>query len=143
MIIIKVLKADDLERIELQKEQIYMQNILNKNYNLFLSQEFSFTIFNENKQILACAGLVHEDINRAYAWILLSKYVRYELISFHRKIKDFLALASYKRIETLAISNFPAGIRWLKLLNFYHEGQLKHFYDYGQHAELFAKYNNI
>ncbi len=130
-----------LEQIDLQEKQLYMKQYFSEQYKNMLVNNLSFTAISEDR-IIAISGLVEQAPNRAWAWILLSKDSGKFLYGLHKKILSFLRLAPYLRIETIAESDFTQANRWLELLNFSYEGQLKHFHSKNNHVKLYALYNH-
>lgn len=132
-----------LTQLSLQSWQQHMQRYFTWSYSKALAEEFSFTAVDTLGNVVGCAGLVHEDTTRAYAWVLLAERSQMKLLFFHRHIQKMLKLSHYTRIETVVESNFPQGLRWMKLLGFTCEGEMQHFFGANQHAKLYAYFPHL
>jgi hypothetical protein len=132
-----------LTHLTLQTAQAAMQPYFTTAYKEVLHNELSFTAIDDKGAIIGCAGLVKEDKTRAYAWVLLGKNSASKLFFFHKKIQSLLDLSHYDRIETIVESHFTQGQRWMKLLNFEYEGEMKHFFGMDHHVKLYAYFPKL
>lgn len=85
----------------------------------------AFAAVAEDGRVLAMAGVVpqwpeHEDA-RAIAWAMVGFDAGPAMRRIHRAVVDFLARATYRRIEAHVHADFPAAIRWIEMLGFRRE----------------------
>lgn len=72
----------------------------------------------DERECLACAGLVELSPHRAYAFALLSANVGPHLLALTRAIHFRLDRAPFARIEMAVDHNFAAGCKWARMLGF-------------------------
>lgn len=103
---------------------------------------YSFTGFNEAREILGCFGLNHLWDDRAEAWAFFNLNCKKDFLSIHNAVKRFLEICPYRRVEAVVDCNFSAGHRWVKCLGFTLEAPcMKHYIIDGRDASLYARIN--
>jgi hypothetical protein len=89
--------------------------------------------------ILLCGGVIPESVGMGRLWALLSEDAGAHFVALHRAVGRFIETQSFRRIETTAETGFPQGCRWLKLLGFEYEGDMKGYGPGGETHMRFAK----
>lgn len=72
----------------------------------------------EDGACVGSAGIIEVWHHRAAAWCLMSDACGAHMIEITRLAKEALDLHPAARIEMLVFADFPAGIRWAKMLGF-------------------------
>lgn len=72
----------------------------------------------ENGVCIGCAGILELWQDRASAWCLMSEACGKHLLEITRVIREALDLHPARRIEMTVLADFPAGIRWARMLGF-------------------------
>lgn len=91
-----------------------------------------------NTEVLVCYGIQQLWQGRGMVWALLSKNAGRYMRQITWMAKAYLQSAELPRIEAYVLSDFKAGLQWVRLLNFKHEGHMDAFFENGQAAEMYA-----
>lgn len=97
----------------------------------------SFTVA-EDGEILAVIGLINQWDGCARAYAFLSESAGRKMFGLTRKVRDYLANSTIRRIEAVVQDDFAAGHRWASLLGFKSEGWM-HKYWNDHDALLYAR----
>lgn len=99
----------------------------------------SMTVRNGD-EILLCGGILPCGPGFGVLWAVLSDKAGRHMVRLHRATQRFIALEPWRRIEASVEVGFPAGVRWLELLDFKYEGPLE---SYGANGEDHLRYARI
>jgi hypothetical protein len=86
-----------------------------------------------------CAGIVELWEGRAMAWAFMAKTSGRVMLALTRKVREFLDLQPYRRIEMDVVSGFVAGQRWAELLGFKFEASHEAYYPNGATCDTFVR----
>jgi hypothetical protein len=82
----------------------------------------AFTAYDEEDNVIGCAGLAENSPDYATAWALFADGVRPALWArLAGAIQSVLSASGYRRIDTLVRADFPAGHRFVEALGFERE----------------------
>lgn len=90
---------------------------------------------------VACAGVVEMWPNRGHAWALLGDNAGPHMIAITRAIRAFLDALPLRRVEMAVDPDFPAALRWARMLGFECEtpSPMRAYCPDGRGAYLFAR----
>jgi hypothetical protein len=94
------------------------------------------TAFDGNR-ILVCGGIATMGPKRGACWALLAADSGRHMLALHRAVGRFITLQPWQRLEATVEKGFGAGCRWVELLGFEFEGEMK---AYGTHGETHLRY---
>ena len=147
-IVIEEFKAHHLDYLELQDMQSYMDNLRNSDYGNIVEERslFSYSLINKTtNETLAIAGALPVDeynntITRAEVWSLISTNAGKHMIRIHRAVLRALDTLTIPRIEAKVDREFKEGIRWIEMLGFQFEGNMRKYRMERDHL-LYARIN--
>lgn len=90
---------------------------------------------------MACAGVIELWPQRGYLWALLDRNVGPQMLALTRAIRAGLDGLGFRRLEMTVDADFPAGIRWARMLGFHCETPepMRAFTPAGRDCYLFAR----
>jgi hypothetical protein len=94
-----------------------------------------------NGKPIASAGVIEMWPGRGYAWALLSQGAGPYMLALTRAIRSRLDGLGFTRLEMAVDADFPAGIRWARMLGFECETPepMRAYSPSGRAAYLFAR----
>jgi hypothetical protein len=91
-------------------------------------------------RILLCGGLVMRG-HLGMCWALLSAEVgRAHMLALHKATERFLSAWPVQRLEATVEKGFGAGCRWVEILGFEYEGEMR---GYGSAGETHLRYARV
>ena len=129
-------RAEHMRELLRHNPTRYMTDALAEEYER--KNEFSFTIF-EGDKILACMGVYKYWEGRGEVWSVLDQNSREHFIKVHNVGKQLIKNSRMRRLEATVDSAFAAGHRWMRLLGFKKEGEMKKFYPDGADVTVYAR----
>lgn len=88
--------------------------------------------------VLFCGGAAEVHPNYATLWSVFDRDAGPHLLAIERRTRRFLAMLTYRRIDTLVRADFEAGHRWVLRLGFELEGHvLQDYFEDGAGACLY------
>lgn len=88
---------------------------------------------------VCCAGVLPQWEGRAIAWALFSKDAGRHLHAITKAVKTFLETQRIRRIETWVDATYPPAIRWIEMLGFQREAEMRAYGPQGQTGLLYAR----
>lgn len=140
MLTIRAFHPDDPLRIDAQSNQkseyLFGTNI---GAGSELVKGFAVSAW-EDGTCIGAAGILEFWHDRAAAWCLMSQACSPHMLEITRIVKAALDFHPAARIEMTVFADFPAGIRWARMLGFVQETPepMRKFAD-GRDAYLFAR----
>lgn len=105
-------------------------------------REFGFTAM-ASRSPAACAGVIPQWPGRGLAWMLVDRMVgRFEMLWLNRRVSEFLDKYQpnpFKRIEATTVCGFAQGSRWLRMLGFTYEAEMKLYDPVGRTHLLYSR----
>lgn len=95
-------------------------------YGQCLASGEAFTVLDGNT-VQACLGVFEMTEGRALAWALLGEDCGRVMVRLHKQVRAYLEQCPFHRVEAYVDPNFPAAIRWMRLLGFEFEGRMRQF----------------
>lgn len=140
MIEFRSFHVDDPARIEAQTSQVGEQMFGSvEGFETELAKGFAFSAW-EKERVIGCAGILELWHDRAAAWCLMSAACGKYMLEITRTVREALDLHPARRIEMTVFADFPAGIRWARMLGFEAETpKPMRCYAQGKDAYLFAR----
>lgn len=136
-------QADDVFAIQLQSAQAELRSYFNDHYAHQLAVQASYTArCADTGRIIACAGLIPQDVHRALVWMMCSGQIGRQMIGLYRSIQTYLTHCPYQRLEAVIDPDFLPAKRWIRYFNFHQEGELTWFWPSGKSALLYARISN-
>lgn len=99
----------------------------------------AYTAMREDGTVLCCAGIIVHWECRALAWAIMARSIGPDYVAVHRAVERFLNSVTTPRIEITVDCEFPAAIRWAKLLGFECEARMKCYAPGGRDHYLYAR----
>lgn len=102
---------------------------------------FAYTGMIEDK-IVGCAGVLPLGHHRAMGWTLLTKIPPRAWVRMTRQVAVALERAhqeGYRRIEATVLSSFVQAHRWVRVLGFEYEGNMRSYGPDGSDHCLYAR----
>lgn len=130
---------EHLRALVLQDAQAWMGPMLQHDYGESLRRGGPCFTAMDGDEIIACAGVIQIWENRELAWALISARSGPYFTRIYRAIKRFLDMHNVRRIEATVDSNFAAGHRLMKMLNFEREGTMRAYLMDGRDCDLYAR----
>jgi len=94
----------------------------------------------DGETILLCGGILQVHSQSGVLWALLSESAGAHMLALHKGTLRFLANHPLRRLEATVQQGFQMGPRWLKLLGFSPEGEMKAF---GLNGETYLRFARI
>lgn len=133
---------EDLKTLALQGEQQDLRQFIDHpQYGIGLAAAGPCFTVEADGLILGCGGVQEHNAIRAEAWALLSAHAGPHMRQITKAAKGWFDQCQYQRLEANVATDFAAGLRWIKLLEFEQEGpeRLKFFHD-GRSAITFVRF---
>lgn len=140
-ILIKKTVREDFLNIQLQTEQFIPKDILESYDFTDLISQPSWTLINENNDILFIGGLVKIHNKRLLLWSFISKNAGKYMLFITRKTKDIISQYKDIRLETNVSENFINGHKWAKILGFKFEAILECYAENGNNMAMYSIIN--
>lgn len=137
--IVRPWEPDDLKRLVIQPSQAYMRSFYDQLDLAPLAENGWAWTGETDEGVMAIAGLAPQWENRAIAWAMLSCSIGWDMVHVHRKVKEFLVKAPFRRIEATVDVGFKPGHRWMKMLGFEPEGVMRAYRPDGGDQVLYAR----
>lgn len=136
MIKVRRFSKTDLLNIDIQSEQKHELN-----FGSFFP-ESTFTIIDENSEVMAVVGHIEYYAGRAAAFAYVSQKAGKNIVAIVRLLRRMIETGMrkyrYERLEMSVLSGFGPGERMAKMLGFAFEGVMKKYFK-GKDYKLFAK----
>lgn len=94
----------------------------------------------DGERIVMCGGVIPTGPQHGVLWAVLSAQAGKHMLWLHRATRRFLDMDRRRRIEATVQDGFPAGCRWLEMLDFNFEG---HMPGYGENGETHIRYGRV
>ena len=94
----------------------------------------------DGDRIVLCGGIIPSGPKVGVLWAVLAASAGNHMVWLHRAVLRFLDIEPMRRVEATVEKGFPAGCRWLELLDFKYEGPLE---AYGANGEDHLRYARI
>lgn len=134
-------QPEHLRELVLQEDQTYLRPLLERpEYGPALALSGpAFSAFHGDI-LLGCGGAVEFGKHRAEIWALLSRQIGPHMRAVSRAINGWLDICPYRRVEANVAPDFPASMRWIRLLGFEQEGgDMRKFFADGRSAVRFVR----
>lgn len=94
----------------------------------------------DGDRILICGGIAKITNTNGVCWALVAEGAGKHMHALHFAVKRFITLQPWKRLEASVEKNFAAGCRWVQLLGFEMEGEMR---GYGPKGETHIRYARV
>ena len=94
----------------------------------------------DGDRILICGGIAKLSAVNGICWALMAQDSGRHMMSLHRAVKRFIDIHPWKRLEATVQKGFPAGCRWVELLGFEFEGEMR---AYGPDGSTHLRYGRV
>lgn len=132
-------KREHIANMVIQQRQEGMEGLLTDGILKTLESGQAFTAL-DGDEVLACSGVIEVTEGRAIAWAYLSRDVGKRMVYVTRKVRDYLDIAPYRRIEMDVDCDFKQAHRWAKMLGFEMEAERRRaFTPDGRDCALYAR----
>lgn len=139
--IVRPWEPGDLERMNLQKAQDYLFEIVPSgqiDLSVLVPDGLVWT-GEVDGDVLAIGGLEPIWKDRAVAFMFVSINAGPHFKAIHKAVIDFLDNAPFKRIEAYVDVGFTEGSRWMNMLGFGLEGYMRAFRPDGADMLLYSR----
>jgi hypothetical protein len=99
----------------------------------------ALTVFDQDRVVL-CGGVIMQAPGRGECWALMTEGAGKYMHWLHFAAKRFISIQRWRRLEASVPQGFGQGCRWVKLLGFSFEGELKNYGPQGETYLRFARY---
>ena len=99
----------------------------------------ALTVFDDDRVVL-CGGIIVQAPERGECWALVAEGSGRYMHWLHFAVKRFITMQRWKRLEASVPQGFGQGCRWVRLLGFSFEGELKNYGPNGETYLRFARY---
>lgn len=108
--------------------------------NVLASVGPAITGFDDDGNVVGCAGLWLRHEGVAEAWAVLSeRCVGALMVSVTRAVRRFISDRTEHRIQALVLSDWKAGRRWVEMLGFQYEGTLLRYTPNALDCDMYAR----
>jgi RimJ/RimL family protein N-acetyltransferase len=141
--IIVPFQPEHFEQIDLQTQQLWYRDILDKEKLEQVAQGEAYTVLDGDK-VVAIGGVQDIWTGRGAVWAFLSYDMRKYMRFCHSAVLKFLEMTkTYNRIECVVDKDFPNGHRWMKLLGFKREGIMEKYLPNGEDVVSYSRVKYI
>lgn len=105
--------------------------------NLERAPGSALTVY-EGKKIVMCGGMLSFGSRIGLIWAVLAHDAGKHMLWLHRATARFIDMQSARRIEATIEKGFSPGCRWVELLGFEFEGEMRGFGDRGETCLRYA-----
>jgi hypothetical protein len=98
----------------------------------------ALTLFDDD-QVLVCGGICTMSPRLGLLWALLSANAGRHMLWIHRATLRFIDTEPLQRLEASVEKGFGAGCRWVQLLGFEYEGDMRGYGEGGETHERWAR----
>jgi len=137
--IVLPLRPYHLREMTLQNSQAYAGPLITDEYAATICKLGEAFAGMTHGQVVCCAGVLPQWEGRAIAWALFSKDAGRHLHGITKAVKQFLELQRIRRIETWVDATFPPAIRWIEMLGFQFEAEMRAYGPQGQTGLLYSR----
>ena len=131
MIVIVPFIPAHLKGFECIEQQRDIQDIFSQEYGEYLCRGEAYSVFVDGV-VVSMHGVLNLEGNRFFSWSLMSNKTMNYMHFITRHVNSFLNKFKSGRVETIVLTDFKQGHRWVKLLGFKNEtpnGMEKYFND--------------
>lgn len=93
----------------------------------------------DHGRVLLCGGIIPEGPRSGLMWAVLSKRAGRHMVFLHRGVLRFIEMQALTRVEATVEKGFGQGCRWLKVLGFQYEGDMRAYGVDGKDHERWAR----
>ncbi|HXN09694.1 MAG TPA: hypothetical protein VN859_00510 [Steroidobacteraceae bacterium] len=93
----------------------------------------------DGETIIMCGGILTMNEHIGLLWALLSARAGTRMIFLDRAVRRFIDSEPVRRLEATVQKGFEPGCRWIKLLGFEYEGDMRAYGDGGETHERWAR----
>lgn len=137
---VEPLEAAHLEALVLQPAQAaWRDGMTSDQFRALAATDSAWTVMDDERRVLMCAGVIETGVGRGEAWALLSQDSGRSMAAVTRAVARYMDAAPFRRIEAVVAVNFAPGRRWAKMLGFRFEGLMTAYLDDGSDAERWAR----
>lgn len=131
------------EQMIVQQRQKGWESLLTDDIFKVLESGLAWTAV-DGDEVLACCGMLEVAPGRAVAWAYLSEDIGRRIGYVTKRIKDYLEISPFRRIEMDVDCDFPQAHRWARLLGFDMEAERRKSYTPdGRDCSLYARVKHV
>ncbi len=132
-------QASHLDELAEQPATAYLRPYIDRSQLAALEGTLAFTGF-WNGRLVGCAGIFEHWQGRGEAWAFLARDCKPAFPAIHRAAQRLLEVCPFRRVEAAVACDFPAAIRWVRLLGFRRETiRLKGYGPEGRDYVIYAR----
>lgn len=94
----------------------------------------------DGERIVLCGGILPIGPKMGVLWAVLSETAGAHMLWLHRATQRFIAINPPRRLEASVEKGFPQGCRWLELMGFAFEGEMR---AYGLDGETHLRFARV
>jgi len=137
---IEPLSPDHLRKIQLHDSQQYLAGSLNGSApEKVVMIGDGYSAIDDHGEVIYCAGVLPVWPGRGIAWAYISMHACRHMLKVTRSVRRYLEITPHRRIEAAVDVGFEEGHRWMRLLDFNHEGRLEAYAPDGHDVDLYAR----
>jgi len=137
---VRPFRVEDLSVIRLQQGQLGSLSLVTPDYARSLIAAGPSITVERRGVILGCAGIGIHHGGSGTLWAFISSSAGPHMVRLTRIAVRFIASVPLRRVEATVEKGFEPGCRWLDLLGFHFEGEMR---SYGPGGEDHLRYARI
>ena len=140
MIEVVKFRAEHLLTLEAQEEQVKELESATIDQALEMEESGGYSVIKDGKTI-ACAVIIPLADNRGSISAFFGKHAGPHMLKIYRIARFMLETTDHRRIESVVLTDFPAGHRFMNMLGFKLETPegMKNFGPNGENYSLYAR----
>lgn len=93
----------------------------------------------KGERVLLCGGIIPEGPTSGLMWAVIAKSAGRHMLFLHRGVQRFIDAQGLRRVEATVEKGFGEGCRWLALMGFEYEGDMRAYGVDGKDHERWAR----
>ena len=132
----------DFERIDVQESQVGLVDLMSWGEIEATCRAFTKSVFDNDGNVMAIAGLQEIYPERCCAWALLSKDAGKLMLPMTRLAKGVIKNCGYARVEATVHVDFEPGQRWVNMLGMEKEATLRRWFPGRTDVDMWVWFND-
>lgn len=130
-------KPEHFHQMTLQPAQAHCRAYVDAEYLRSLADSGPAYTLHLNGEVLACFGMCDCGPDRGVIWSFVAEFGRHHMVRLHRTASRFLSALGKRQLQ--ALTDFPAGSRWLRKLGFKYERDMPEISPDGHLYQLYVR----
>lgn len=124
---VRPFRTSDLTRIRLQPGQLGNLSFVTPEYGQRLIAAGPSITVERNEVVLGCAGIGIHAGGSGVLWAFIAGSAGKHFVAIDRIARRFIGTVPLRRLEATVEKGFEPGCRWLDLLGFHFEGEMRSY----------------